>query len=49
MVFFFRLIDQPDVDGTMDLGTSKNTKSRHIRFSENFGLVIADNQYNIGP
>ena len=48
MIFFLRLTDEPDVQGTMNLGAGEQTKGRHIRFGENFSLIITDNQKNVG-
>ena len=44
MVLILRLLDQRDVDRAMNLATSKQAKGGHVRFSEDFCLVVADDQ-----
>ena len=48
VIFFLRFADEADVERPMNFGAGKHTKWRHVRFGENLGLVVADDQEDIG-
>ena len=48
VIFFLGFADEADIKRPMNFGAGKHTKWRHVRFGEDFGLVVADDQENVG-